>query len=79
MEEKKQSLWSRFKWWLWDIRRRHQRNRCYDAMEASGDAVFGMCCGQVGGDIYSENLAWHCMDCPYLRFQVKAGCNDDGE
>lgn len=39
---------------------------CYNDMEQQGIAVFGMCCGVVGGDNTTEYLSCGCMDCPYL-------------
>ena len=39
---------------------------CYDMREAEGIAVFGSCCGVVGGDRFSGYLAYQCVDCPYL-------------
>lgn len=49
---------------------------CYDCMEREGNAVFGMCCGTVGGDSNSEYLSYRCMDCPYLTLLREDGNND---
>lgn len=59
MREKIKSLFNK-------IKRYFSHNSCYNDMERRGIAVFGMCCGVVGGDNNSEYLSCQCMDCPYL-------------
>ncbi len=41
-------------------------NSCYNAMEHSGKAVFGMCSGVMGGDNTTDYLSCKCMACPYF-------------
>lgn len=41
-------------------------NSCYNQMEDAGIAVFGCCCGIMGGDSTTDYLACKCQDCPYL-------------
>ena len=50
---------------------------CYNAMEQSGKAVFGMCDGLVGGDFNSGYLSYHCMDCPYLTLTDRSDNNGE--
>ena len=38
---------------------------CYDGMEQRGIAVFGCCCGTVGGTAATEYLDEGCIGCPY--------------
>lgn len=48
------------------MKHRASRQWCYDMREAEGIAVFGNCCGVVGGDRATGYLAYQCIDCPYL-------------
>lgn len=59
MREKIKSLFKK-------IGRYFSHDSCYNDMEQRGIAVFGMCCGVVGGDANSNYLSYQCMDCPYL-------------
>jgi hypothetical protein len=38
---------------------------CYDRMEKEGIAIFGCCCGVVGGGKQTNYLSETCMGCPY--------------
>lgn len=38
---------------------------CYDRMEEAGIAVFGCCCGTIGGGPETDYLSYMCMDCPH--------------
>ena len=38
---------------------------CYDSMEGKGLAVFGSCCGVVGGDKITDYTNESCLGCPY--------------
>ena len=46
------------KYWL-------SRECCYDEMEKRGYASQGKCCGLVGGDNWSDNTMYMCIDCPH--------------
>ena len=46
---------------------------CYKEMEKQGIAVFGMCKGVVGGDVYTDYLSYQCIDCPYLTLIDRSG------
>ena len=47
------------------IKYKMSREHCYEEMEKQGIAVFGMCGGLTGGDRYSGNLQYDCIDCKY--------------
>ena len=45
-------------------------DKCYEEMENRGNAVFGMCSGQMGGDYETKYLSYSCLDCPYFDISV---------
>ena len=46
------------KYWL-------SRECCYDEMKEKGYASQGRCCGLMGGDNWSDNTMYMCIDCPH--------------
>lgn len=48
------------------IKKYFSHETCYEEMEKQGIAVFGMCKGVTGGDVYTNYLNYSCIDCPYL-------------
>lgn len=52
--------------WIYRMKYNWSKQSCYDSMERQGIAVFGMCCGIVGGDRGTGYLAYSCVDCPYF-------------
>lgn len=52
-------------------------DKCYEEMENRGNAVFGMCSGQMGGDYETEYLSYSCLDCSY--FDISVLKKDKGE
>lgn len=42
-------------------------DKCYEDMKNRGDTIFGTCCGQSGGDKYTDYLSYSCIDCPYFN------------
>lgn len=48
------------------IRYYFSHKSCYNRKQLSGKVVFGMCCGEFGGDVGSGYISYQCMDCPYL-------------
>ena len=43
---------------------------CYNTMENSGIAVFGMCRGLSGGTSATEYLSETCVDCPHFTMTL---------
>lgn len=48
-------------------------DKCYEDMKNRGDTVFGTCCGQSGGDKYTDYLSYSCVNCPYFDKLFKYG------
>lgn len=48
-------------------------DKCYEDMKNRGDSIFGTCCGQSGGDKYTDYLSYSCIDCPYFNNLFKYG------
>lgn len=48
-------------------------DKCYEDMKNRGDAMFGTCCGQSGGDKYTDYLSYSCVNCPYFNNLFKYG------
>lgn len=46
------------------IKKYFSHETCYEEMEKQGIAVFGMCKGVTGGDVYTNYLNYSCIDCP---------------
>lgn len=51
--------------WIERVMYRLSREYCYDEMEEKGSASMGCCGGQMGGDKWSDYLAYSCIDCPH--------------
>lgn len=47
------------------IKYRLSREYCYDEMEEKGRTSQGKCCGLLGGDSWSDNTMYMCIDCPH--------------
>lgn len=54
--------------WIKRMIYKSSKQYCYDMRESEGIAVFGNCCGVVGGDRSTGYLAYSCVDCPYFTF-----------
>lgn len=52
-------------------------DKCYEEMESQGNAVFGMCGGQMGGDYETEYLSYSCINCPYFNISILKKENKD--
>lgn len=59
------SALSRMIAWVKKMKYQVSRECCYDEMEEKGYASQGRCCGLMGGDNWSDNTMYMCIDCPH--------------
>lgn len=59
------SILSRMIAWVEKAKHWLSREYCYDEMEEKGYASRLRCCGLMGGDNWSDNTMYMCIDCPH--------------
>lgn len=62
--------------WIKNRLNEHYR-KCFEVMKKkyTSNTHLDKCYGMYGGDWYTDNLSYECLDCPYLELIER--CKDD--